>query len=177
MYFATSASHKFQEARLLIPELRQLALELPELQSSTLQEVAQGKLAAARQQTQEDVVIEDIGLFLDALDGLPGPFVKWFLLTMGSSKLFSVAQTLGNVRATEKTVVGLARNKQFFFFEGEVQGSLVAPSGQESFGWDHIFQPDGHAVTYAEMSKEEKNEISARSIAFRKLVAFLEAPQ
>ena len=59
------------------------------------------------------------------------------------------------------------------YFEGIVHGRIVAPRG-DRFGWDPIFQPDGYAHTYAEMSEDEKNKISHRTLALNKLKQHLE---
>ena len=112
---------------------------------------------------------------MDAIPGLPGPLVKWFLETIGVKGLAEVAFKLGNTRAKAKTIIGYATgSEKIHFFEGEVVGSIVEPRVDTGFGWDLIFIPEGYTKTFAEMTQEEKNTISMRGKAAQKLAEFLE---
>ena len=81
---------------------------------------------------------------------------------------------MNNKNAQAKTIIGDARNKnEVYFFDGSINGTMVYPRGNNGFGWDKIFQPHGHDKTFAEMTEEEKNKISMRGIAAKKLKEFL----
>ena len=72
------------------------------------------------------------------------------------------------------TVISLVQGGKEFLFEGTIQGTLrESRTGEHGFGYDPIFQPDGYQITFAEMDMAEKNKISHRAIAMRKLIAFL----
>jgi inosine triphosphate pyrophosphatase len=100
--------------------------------------------------------------------------IKWFLKTIGSTGLVELATRFGNDKATAKTLIGYARSmNDVYFFEGVIKGRVVDARGESGFGWDPIFLPDGHEKTFAEMGKDEKNEMSMRRIAVNKLKEFL----
>jgi non-canonical purine NTP pyrophosphatase (RdgB/HAM1 family) len=118
------------------------------------------------------LIVEDTSLYIEDLKSLPGPLIKWFLKTLGEEGIFNLLKD--NYKAEAKTIIGYAKNKDdIYFFEGSIKGSIVSPRGSNGFGWDKIFQPDGYDKTFAEMTKEEKSEISMRSIATLKLKEFL----
>lgn len=116
------------------------------------------------------MVVEDTSLHMIALGGLPGPLVKWFLATLGSTGLFELAQKYNEYRAEAKTIVGhLSATWEILLFEGVVPGEIVQPRGTAGHGWDCIFRPSGHELTFAEMSPQEKNAISMRRHCFQQL--------
>jgi non-canonical purine NTP pyrophosphatase (RdgB/HAM1 family) len=175
LYFVTGNRGKFEEVRELIPEIEQLDLDLPELQEINAREIITHKLLEAFSRHPGEFIVEDTGLCLDCLNGLPGPLIKWFLAALGNDGLVRITESLGNNRATARTLIGYARSHQeIYFFEGTLAGRIVPPRGSSGFGWDAIFQPDGRAKTFAEMSREEKNAISMRRLAADQLQKFME---
>lgn len=94
---------------------------------------------------------------------------------IGNEGLVEISEKLGNNRAYAKTEIGYAKSKdEIEFFEGVVHGKIVSATGESGFGWDTIFLPDGQKKTFAEMSTDEKNEISMRKIAAVKLKLYLD---
>lgn len=172
--FITGSADKAREAGLTFPSVRQLDIDLPEIQHTDPQEIIRHKLEEARKLQVSELIVEDTGLYLECLNGLPGPLVKWFLKSVGNEGLARIAESLGNPRAEAKTVVGYANGGEIHFFEGAVKGRIVAPRGDKGFGWDPIFEPEGANRTFAEMTPEEKNKFNMRRIAFEKLRSFLE---
>ena len=117
------------------------------------------------------LVVDDTGLYFEAMNGLPGPFVKWFLKCIGSNGLHELASRLSSTRAVARTYLGLLlEDSSEVFAEGEVSGKIVAPRGKER-GWNSIFQPDGSEKTYGEMSDDERFQVSMRRRAFENLRA------
>jgi len=174
LYFITGNRSKFEEAQAILGGIKQLDIDLPEIQEVDAKAIMRAKLLEALAHRQGEFIVEDTSLYLDCLNGLPGPLIKWFLKTIGNSGLADLAEKLGNTRAEAKTVVGYAKNhEELFFFEGSIGGKIVAPAGDQGFGWDPIFLPDGYTKTFAEMSPNEKNDISMRRIALNKLKEFL----
>jgi non-canonical purine NTP pyrophosphatase (RdgB/HAM1 family) len=173
MLFITGNKGKFEEMRTVLPELEMRDIDLPEIQSSDAQEIIRAKLHVAFDHCRGAFIVEDTSLYFDALGGLPGPLIKWFLKAIGTQGLVDLAEKMGNPRAVAKTIIGYVKNQdEIFFFEGIVPGRIVAPRGT-GFGWDLIFVPDGHERTFGEMSKDEKNAISMRRLAAEKLKEFI----
>lgn len=174
MYFLTGNAGKLREVQALIPTIQQLDVDLPELQSLDPHDIIRAKLEAAFKHHDGPLLVEDTSLHLDGLHGLPGPLVKWFEKTVGDDGIHTMAQAFGNTRATACVVIGYAaRPGDMHFFEGTIEGQIVAPRGKNGFGWDVILQPDGHDRTFAEMSADEKNTMSMRRIAVEKLRTYL----
>ncbi len=177
LYFITGNKNKFEEARAILGsvKIKQLDIDLPEIQSLDSKEIVKVKLLEALEHAKGGVVVEDASLSMACLNGLPGPFIKWFCKTIGIRGLANIAKRSGNNKAGVRLVVGYAKNpKEMYFFESRVRGKIVLPRGKTTFVWDPIFQPAGHTKTYAEMGLEEKNKISHRRIAFDKLRKFLQ---
>lgn len=169
-HFITSNKNKFKEAQIFIPDLKQLDVGLLEIQSLDPKEVMRYKLEQAYQHTSGEFIVEDTSLHLDALGGLPGPFIKWFMETIGAVGLARIALELNKPNAIARAIIGYSRaENDVHFFEGMVKGTIVKPRGKTEFGWDPIFVPYGQTQTFAEMGQSAKNEISHRSAAFRKL--------
>ncbi|MFT5359690.1 MAG: inosine triphosphate pyrophosphatase, partial [Candidatus Paceibacteria bacterium] len=160
----------------VIPGLTQLSVDLPEIQETDAKKVIEAKIKEAFKHKKGSFIVEDTSLYFDALNGLPGPLIKWFMDKIGNDGLFNLADKLGNTKAEAKTMIGYAENiEDIIYFEGSISGSIVPPTGDTDFGWDPIFRPDGLQKNFAEISLEEKNSISMRKIAFSKLKDFLES--
>jgi len=174
LYFITGNKNKFDEVAAILPEVEQLDIDLPEIQEIDPHEIIKAKLTEAFQHTSGEFIVEDTSLYLDCMNGLPGPLIKWFLKTVGNKGLADIAEKFGNSKAQAKTMIGYATDRDdIHFFEGVVEGKIVQPQAVSGFGWDPIFLPDGHTKTFAEMDKPEKNEISMRRMALNKLSEFL----
>jgi inosine triphosphate pyrophosphatase len=172
--FITSSDHKFAEIKAVVPELERLDMDLPEIQEIDAKAIIRSKLMEALAHRSGEFIVEDTSLYLDCLNGLPGPLIKWFMKTIGKEGLWAIADNFGVYGAEARTTIGYARShEEIFYFEGVRRGRIVAPRGQSNFGWDPIFQPDGSDKTQAEMTQEEKNRISMRGEAARKLRDFL----
>jgi len=174
IYFITGNSNKFQEVKTILPEIEQMDVDLPEIQDIDAKVVIRAKLIEALNHRNAELVVEDTSLYFECLNGLPGPLIKWFMKTIGNEGLFDIASRYGNFNAEARTIVGYARtSEEIYFFDGSVKGTVVSPQGVSGFGWDPIFQPYGHLRSLAQMSKDEKNQISSRRIAFDRLSEFL----
>uniref|UniRef100_A0A7S2U835 Inosine triphosphate pyrophosphatase n=1 Tax=Attheya septentrionalis TaxID=420275 RepID=A0A7S2U835_9STRA len=152
-------------------------IDLPELQGHDPVEIAIEKCKVAAAQVQGPVMIEDTSLCFNALNGLPGPYIKWFLDKCGHSGLNKMLVGFDDKTAYAQTVVAftLGVNQEVHVFDGRTNGRIVQARGPLDFGWDPIFEPSegsGHK-TYAEMEKTEKDAISHRGRSFAKLQAFL----
>ena len=172
LYFITGSRHKFAEIKDVIADIEQVDIDLDELQDIDPKKIIDHKLKEAFKHHPGPFIVEDTSLYLDCLNGLPGPLIKWFIKTVGRDGLVEITQKFGNAKATAKTIIGYAKSKnELHFFEGEIRGKIVAPRGENGFGWDPIFQPEGHDKTFAEMKVKD---MSMRRMATKKLREFLE---
>ena len=122
---------------------------------------------------------EDTGLEVDALDGAPGVITAHYSgqrdANANMDKLLREMQGITNRKARFKTVIALKMNSNEYLMEGIVYGTISdAKRGDDGFGYDPVFIPDGYDSTYAEMSLEEKNKMSHRALAVAKLKTFLD---
>jgi XTP/dITP diphosphohydrolase len=122
---------------------------------------------------------DDTGLEVDALNGAPGVYSARYAGENASfddnvDKLLDALQNKENRRARFRTVISLKIGESQFFFEGICQGEITRErQGEEGFGYDPIFKPEGSELTFAEMSMQQKSLISHRGLATDKLIAFL----
>jgi inosine triphosphate pyrophosphatase len=177
LYFITGNNGKFLETQkeLKTIEIEQKNIDLAEIQSMDAKEVIEHKLKEASKYINGEYFVEDVCVNIDALNGFPGPLIKWFLKSIGRVGIFEICKSKNNFGATAFCTIGYSNNSKIKFFQGEIQGQVVAPRGESNFGWDPIFVPTGFEKTFAEMTLEEKNKISHRGIAVRKFKEFLEA--
>lgn len=174
LFFITGNKNKFEEIKSILGNVEQLDIDLPEIQDIDAKNIVRAKLAEALNYRDGEFIVEDTSLYFDCFKGLPGPLIKWFLKTIGNDGLANLAEKLGDNKAEAKTIIGYAKNRdEIEFFEGIIPGKIVAQAGASRFGWDPIFQPDGHNKTFAEMTAKEKNDVSMRKIAVEKLRDFL----
>ncbi len=173
--FITGNPHKKEllEKHLGI-EVNHHKLDLDEIQSVDPKEVISHKVRQAHQMLKKPIIVEDASLIINAWGKLPGPLIKWFIQEVG---LIGICRMLNNFE--DKTAIGIVG---FGFYDGneikvfihEVQGSIPnKPLGENGFGWDPIFVPDGFTKTWAEMKDEERNLSYVRFPAMKKLEDFL----
>jgi non-canonical purine NTP pyrophosphatase (RdgB/HAM1 family) len=175
LYFITGNQNKFDEVKLILPGIKQIQIDLDEIQEIDPHKVITHKLKTALKHHSGEFIIEDTSLFFECLQNkLPGPFIKWFLKSLGNQNLYEMTKKYNNFRATAKTIIGYANeNLEFEFFEGSLTGTIVPPVGENGFAWDKIFIPDGCNKTMAQMTTDEKNKISMRTKALLKFEDFL----
>ena len=176
LYFITGNKNKFQEVKQLLPYIKQLNLNLAEIQELNPQKIIKQKLLSAFDYQKANFIVEDTSLYFDCWDNkLPGPMIKWFMKTLGGNGLYNLVAKYNNFHATAKTIIGYAKNKQkIYYFEGILHGIITKPIGKNGFGWDQIFIPLSSDKTLAQISLNEKNQISMRKQAVSKLKKFLQ---
>lgn len=185
LVFATNNQHKTQEVRnLLLNDYKVLNLndigcttDIPET-GSTFAENATLKSSYVAEHYQMDCFGDDSGLEIEALNQEPGIFsARYSGIKDDQQNLQLVLQKMegqANRKARFRTVISLMRGKENFLFEGIINGTIQqTPAGDQGFGYDPIFVPDGYEQTFAEMSMEQKNQISHRALAMKKLISFL----
>ncbi|RCR70272.1 RdgB/HAM1 family non-canonical purine NTP pyrophosphatase [Larkinella punicea] len=184
--FATNNANKLAEIAALLGDQFTLKTlqdigcfeEIPETQA-TIPGNSRQKAEHVWDHYQVNCFADDSGLEVDALDGAPGVHSAYYgghprSYERNLNLLLTNLKDQTNRRARFRTVITLVIDGQYWSFEGVAEGQILTePRGTGGFGYDPIFQPDGHDRTFAEMSMEEKGDISHRGKAFAKLVAFL----
>jgi non-canonical purine NTP pyrophosphatase (RdgB/HAM1 family) len=145
------------------------SIDLPEIQSLDLKEIIDNKVRSAYKIIGAPVIVEDVSAGLDDLEGLPGPFYKFFREKLGDIILVKLASIADSNKITIRCMAAYYDGNKILYGLGEIHGKAVEPKGENGFGFDPVVIPAGQSLTMAEMSSEEKNEISHRGQAFRKL--------
>ncbi|WP_162342380.1 non-canonical purine NTP diphosphatase [Cyclobacterium salsum] len=188
--FATNNSKKLEEVKAALGadfEVVSLAdigcqEELPET-GDTLQHNAFQKARYVQTHYGVDCFADDTGLEVEALDGKPGVYSGRFAGEPRSdernlSLLLERMAEKANRKAAFRTVIALLMGSESHAFEGKVDGEILQHrSGEEGFGYDPVFRPEGYEKTFAELTLLEKNAISHRGRAVRKLADFLKTHQ
>lgn len=159
-------------------EITNRKIDLPELQGDDPIEIAKEKCSLAASEVNGPVLTEDTSLCFNSLNGMPGPYIKWFLEKCGHDGLNSMLDGFDDKSAYAQTVMTFTTGpgQPIESFDGRTDGCIVPPRGSLEFGWDPVFEPlEGEGKTYAEMKKEEKNSISHRARSMAKLQSYLHA--
>lgn len=186
LVFATNNLHKLKEVNQIIgKKFHLLSLddiscpdEIPE-DYMTLEENASQKAWYVFKKYNMSCFADDTGLEVDALNGEPGVFSARYGGNQKNSndnvrKLLSELNNETNRVAQFRTVISLIINGNEKQFQGIVRGQIIdTPTGTNGFGYDPIFMPDGFTKTFAQMEAEQKNILSHRAIAIRKLTDYL----
>lgn len=176
--FVTGNQHKADHlARLLGLPVEHVKLDLDEIQSADVKEVAAHKVKQAYELVKQPVFVEDVSLGFAALDGLPGPFVKFFLSTHdGLEKLCRMLDGFESRQAYGECVYAYYDGEHLELIHGGIQGVIADhPRGDDGFGWDAIFCPEGYGgKTRAELSTEDYAEVYKLIKPIDKLKEFLE---
>ncbi len=172
----TGNKHKLLEWKRLLPKSVKITntdIDLDEIQSLDLEAIIMAKAKSAYEVIKSPVVVEDIAVSIDSLNGLPGPFIKFFVKQLGNDCLVRLAGREGEP-TTVTCMVAYYDGKNSIIAEGVVNGVAVKPRGPNGFGFDFGFMPNGSKKTYAEMTADEKDAVSHRSKAIKSLFERLE---
>ena len=186
LVFATNNPHKLEEIKKAVGDnFKILSLkdihcadDIPET-ANTLEGNASQKSFYVYNKYNKNCFADDTGLEIEALNGKPGVYSARYAgpghdHEKNMDKVLSELRNTKNRKARFKTVISLIINGEENLFEGIVEGSILAERhGKAGFGYDPIFQPEGYNKSFAEMDLDEKNKISHRGRAVRKLVKYL----
>ena len=183
--FSTGNPNKLNEIKSAINSFEIVGLkdlgiteEIPET-GDTLNKNALQKARYVYDKTGLDCFSDDTGLEIEALDFRPGVYSAMYAGPdcNAENNMRKVLEELGeapNRNAQFKTVIALILQGKEYFFEGVVKGEILKEKkGKDGFGYDPIFRPLGYKESFAEMSIAQKNEISHRGMAVKKLIKFL----
>ncbi len=184
--FATTNAYKVEEIQVLLPDditiksLKDIGFdqELPETQTE-LEANALQKADALYEQIKQECFADDTGLEIDALDGAPGVYSARYAGEERNDdenmrKVLTQLAGQPNRQAQFRTVIAYKNGEETVTLQGILKGRIAEePKGENGFGYDPIFIPEGQERTLAEMSLSEKNAISHRGIAINRLVDYL----
>ena len=172
IFLVTGNKNKLREWQEVLPaniQIDTVDVDLDEIQSDNPEVIVADKARRAYEKVGKPVVVEDVEAGLEKLGGLPGPFIKYFLKKMGNDALYQLAGQEGE-RATISCTIGYYDGKELLTVRGNINGTVVAPRGNDGFGFDVTFVPDGETQTYAEMDVAKKNSLSHRYKAIQLFV-------
>ena len=185
LIFATNNPNKLAEIKSAVKSFEVLGLKEMGIHEdiaetgTTLEENALIKSQFIFHKTGLDCFADDSGLEVKALNGRPGVYSARYAGPNCSAvdnmgKLLNELENHDDRSARFRTVISLILNGEKYYFEGEVMGDILSQKkGIDGFGYDPIFRPKGFSASFAEMSMIQKNEISHRGIAVKKLIQFL----
>ena len=190
LVFASNNIHKIEEIKNLLPSFLNLK-SLNELNfngdieenAQTIEGNALLKAKFIAENYNCNCFSDDSGLEVEALNGAPGVHsARYAGLPKNDAnnrkKLLKELQFSNNKNAQFKTVICLILNNNIYYFTGIIKGKIINDEkGNNGFGYDAIFIPNGYDKTFAEMSFSEKTKISHRAIALNKMIDFLENHQ
>ena len=182
VFFATGNTHKFNEARCVLAEynvaVALLRVKALEIQDDNIENIAKTSVMEAVERCRLPIFVEDAGLFVDALNGFPGPYSSHVYRTIGTRGILKLLKEVEKRNTCFRSVVAFCNPKESpKCFQGEVKGEISQEErGDNGFGFDPIFMPsDSPDKTFAEMAIDEKNDYSHRAQALRKFAKWLKS--
>lgn len=173
-FFATGNIHKFDEARKVLAEYdiatAMLRVKTLEIQDDDIENIAKASALDAARRSCLPIIVEDAGLFIEALGGFPGPYSAYVRQTIGNKGILKLLLSKRNRKAHFRSVVAFCSPGTFpRCFHGVVEGKVIDEIRESmGFGFDPIFEPtESPGKTFGEMNAEEKNKISHRARALR----------
>lgn len=175
IFFATSNKNKYLEAKVILEnfniQVKWLKGKYPEIQAESLEEVAAFTAKWVAEKTKKKILVEDAGLFIQILNGFPGPYSSYVYQTIGNTGILKLLEGKAKRDAFFICVVAYCKpSSEPITFIGKVHGIIAYEiRGDKGWGFDPIFIPKGgKGKTYAEMGPENKNKISHRRKALEK---------
>ncbi|KAG7177730.1 inosine triphosphate pyrophosphatase-like [Homarus americanus] len=169
LVFVTGNAKKLEEVLAILGDsfpfrIESRKIDLPEYQGEA-DDVSRDKCKAAGELIKAPVIVEDTCLCFNALGGLPGPYIKWFLEKLKPGGLHKLLAGFEDKSAEAVCTFAFSSGDpkdEVLLFQGRTQGTIVEPRGDNKFGWDPCFQPKGYNQTFAELDSSVKNSISHR---------------
>jgi XTP/dITP diphosphohydrolase len=166
MVVVTSNPHKAAEIADFfgnMAEITHVSMEIPEYRHDDVGEIAYRKAEYAFRSLQIPLMVDDTAFSIEVLNGFPGPYAAYVLSTIGNEGIQKLLEGEVNRKAYFETAIAIALETGIQVFKGRVDGVIVSPRGNSGFGYDPIFEVEGH--TLAELDRAGKNRISHRARA------------
>ena len=171
LYFVSSNTHKFEEVQRILSDfgvdISLFKTTLEEIQSSSLSKIAERKAIDAYTKVQKPVIIEDDGLFIDSLDGFPGPYSSYVYDTIGIKGIIRLLENTELRDAKFVAIIAYCNGvDDVQLFESSIPGKVSSLIEEGGWGYDPIFVPDGETKTYANVTNKDK--LSHRAASLKK---------
>lgn len=182
--FITTNKGKFEEVENLFQDysidVEWINRKYEEDNDDTIEETAKKAAKKLADELKMPIVLEDTGLFFEAYEGFPGPSPKFVFKTLGYKGIFKLLDSDSRKAYFQTFAAYCEPGSEPMTFSGEMRGEITTEifNAEKDFDfmpYDRIFIPDGKKVTISGMTMEEKNQLSQRSKAFRKLGEFLKS--
>lgn len=169
--FASTNKEKYREVQSILSSyditVDFAQINLIEIQSDSLEEIAKEKAKSAFSQVKRPVIVEDDGLFIDALKGFPGQYSSFVCKTIGNEGVLKLLAGSAGRLASFRSLIAFYDGKSLSISEGIVDGRISDKMTKGGWGYDPIFVPVGTDLTFAQL-KDKKNNYSHRRKALEK---------
>ncbi len=177
LIFATSNRHKFEEAESVLKafniNIKHANVSFPEIRAEECDKIAASTAEIAFKQLREHLIVEDSGLFIEALNGFPGTFSSWVFKKIGVKGLLKLLEGEKNRKAAFVSAVAFTDGKKTETFVGRADGKIAGEMlGENGFGFDPVFIPAGRTKTFAE-DFNYKMKVSHRRKSLEKIAEWL----
>ncbi|MDP2973551.1 MAG: non-canonical purine NTP pyrophosphatase [Candidatus Diapherotrites archaeon] len=180
LWFVTGNTYKFQEIEAVLAEyeieLKHHKMALQEIGSDDLKEIALHKAKQAFAKLTTPLIVDDTGLYFEAYKGFPGPNTKFIFNTLGYEGILKLLAGKNRKAYSHSIICFIEDVHRYKFFEGKLFGSItnkVIRPNTDTMPFNRIFKPEGEKRVIAQMGEKEKLAILPRTIAARKLAAWL----
>lgn len=175
IYLVTSNKNKLREAEHALKiRIKSVDLDLDEIQEIDAEKIAEHKAWQAWEKLKKPLFVWDQSIYIDCLNGFPGPLIKWFWTQVTLKKICEIANYFDNHKIQSGNILTYCDGKRIKHFSARMEGTIPKqPRGTKGWGWDSIFIPKGHKRTYAEMSMDEVVPLRSEATSLRKLRDFL----
>ena len=168
LFFVSSNNHKYYEAKKILDtfgiKLGFLKSDLMEIQSNSLKDIAMKKAKNAFSKHKKPIIVEDDGLFINSLEGFPGPYSSYVFKTIGNVGILNLLKN--NRKAKFISIITYCDKTNLESFDGKLDGIISKSQKGEGWGYDPIFIPKNTNKTFAE--NNNKNELSHRYKSLKK---------
>jgi len=168
LYFVSSNAHKFKEARTILNNfginIDFIKFKLEEIQSDSLVEIAKNKALQAFLKCKKPVIVEDDGLFIDSLNGFPGPYSSYIFKTIGNEGILKLLQL--QRKAKFVSIISFCDQTNIKIFQSSLNGYISKKLSGTGWGYDPIFIPINQKKTFAQL--DNKNKLSHRFKSLKK---------
>ena len=171
LFFVSSNENKFQETERILSnfgmQINFFKTTLEEIQSNDLNDIAEQKAINAYEIVKKPIIIEDDGLFIDSLNGFPGPYSSYVYDTIGNKGIMNLLENCETRDAKFVSIIAYCDSDcDVKLFESSIPGKISSAIEKGGWGYDPIFIPDGESKTYANVS--DKDKLSHRAASLKK---------
>lgn len=175
LHFVTSNKDKVREAEMVIGvTLNHTDLAVDEIQELDPVKIAEHKVKQAWEAVREPLFVWDLSIYIDCLNGFPGPLIKWFWTQVTLQKICEIAGFYNNFRISNEAILVYFDGKEVKKFTARTEGTIPRePRGDKGWGWDAIFVPQGSTKTFGEMEPDEVLQFRSHRVVIEQLRDYL----